>query len=247
LLLISKDYTMANTVKIESPHSGDTIQVPGSLGNWILPTVHGMALVSTGTLSEVSVRMCDPGSSVSCATPKAADQVIPVGVYGGISVYSWTATNIPVKNASTYPGSPNDLRATLVTTGPAGSVEDTITFNAVGGTFPVAALATRARVRRTYRVRFDVSTLPPLFNRLAALGMNVSKRVRLVKSGGKWVSDDNAWTLEVEGTSAKISAEIQIAAGISDTQAWICPDFHARLGGVFSPQSALVPVNLLVS
>ncbi|MFN0017326.1 MAG: hypothetical protein ACKVP0_03640 [Pirellulaceae bacterium] len=120
-------------------------------------------------------------------------------------------------------------------------------FRAVGAVVFVAVAAEYVRLRRVYRVRFDAGTLPPLFNRLAGLGMNLSNRVKLFRAGDQWKSDDDSWTLEVDGTSAQISAQIEIAPGFTETQTWSCPDFHHRMGGVFAPQTPLISVNLLVS
>jgi hypothetical protein len=247
---------MPNSIKIEYPRASDPpIQVQGAPNNWILPYASGTAFISNGTLTEVSVRTCDTGSSTSCATPKTANTPTLVGVFGGMSVYTWSATNVPVKNAALNPGAQNDALATLVTSA-GNEVSPAITFRAVGAV-QVIALAAYERLRRVYRVRFDASTLPAMFNRLAALGMNVSNRVKLFRTGGQWKSDDNSWTLDVNGTTATIAADIELFPGVSVTQTWSCPDFHHRLGGVFTAQSipsedgtfvpAVVPLNLLVS
>lgn len=247
---------MANSVKIEFPRSTDPpVQVQGTPGNWILPYMSGTAYMTNGTLMGVNVRICDKGSTTSCALEKAANPPTLCGVFGGMSVYSWNATNVPVKNADINPGAENDALATLVTS-VGNEISPVVTFRAVGAVMAVA-VAAYARSRRVYRVRFDTGTLPAMFNRLASLGMNVSNRVKLFRTGGQWKSDDDLWTLDVDGTTATIAADIEAFPGFSVTQTWSCPDFHHRLGGVFTAQSipssgggfdpAVIPVNLLVS
>jgi hypothetical protein len=236
---------MANSIRIENPaSSSNPTMVPGTPGSWTLPGVCGTAMVNAGAISGISVRICDPGNSASCAASKAATYT-KVYEFGGTSVYSWFATDVPVKNATIPPGADNEIWATLSTS--TGDVSSSAVALKAVGMIVFATLAHRVHYRRVYRVRFDASTLPPLFNRLAALGMNVSNRVKLFKSGSKWVSDDSAWNMEVNGTSATICAEIDIGIGSPVPVSWTCTDFHAHLGGVFSPQSALIPVNLLVN
>ena len=236
---------MPNSIYIENPKSGSSnlIMVPGTPGHWTLPNVNGTATIQMGTISGISVRICDPGNSASCATPQAATYT-KLWEFGGTAVYSWCAVNAPVKNANVPPGADNEIWATLSTS--AGDQSSTPVGLKAVGMITYAAMVHPARFRRVYRVRFDVSSLPPLFNRLANLGMNVSRRVKLTKSGGKWKSSDGAWTLDVNGDSATICADIEIAPGITAPQIWTCLDFHPRLGGVFAPQSALLPVNMLV-
>lgn len=241
---------MANSIRIENPkYSGMSTMVPGTPGHWTLPGVSGMAFVDVGTtITSISVRICNPGDNTTCATSKTANPPIPCGGGSGLLYYSWSAIDVPVRNVDRPPGpgAPNNqIWATLDTSaGP--ETSPAVDLKAVGmGAFVVREL--HVRHRRVYRVRFDAHTLLPLFNRLADLGMNVSNRVKLFKSGAHWVSDDNALTLEVNGTSATICAEIDIGIGAPVPVSWACADFHPHLGGVFAAQSSLITVNLLVN
>ena len=78
----------------------------------------------------------------------------------------------------------------------------------------------------------------PLYDRLAALGMNVSKRVRLFwHCPQTWKSADGEWTLSVTGGTATIAVQVPLSDTFKMEQTWTCWDFDPPFGGQFHHNS----------